>query len=202
MIRPGPIVSPVLLLALLALLMAPLAAQQNAQQPVAPAAPPQESAATEPAALSRSFRGLSLGMSLEELQAALTADDAFAFQGEADVSLLPSSDQILVESAGRGFIRRAFFQLRDGKVFIMVFALDSARVDHYSVFMTLSGKYGEPESLDPARAVWNSADTRVLLERPLTVKYLDLTVFTELLDESLVRQSREAELRQEFLNGL
>ena len=71
--------------------------------------------------LGRSFRELTLGMSLDALKDALTADRLFEFRGDRDVSFLPAKEENLVETTGLSFIRRAFFQLRSGAVFIMAF---------------------------------------------------------------------------------
>jgi len=159
-----------------------------------------EAVATAPEpGLPRTFRGLSLGMALEELKTALAQDDLFYFRGDRDVSLLPAQEQTLVETSGFSFVRRAFFQLYEGKVFIMAFDLDSAKIDHYSVFSAFTEKYGPSSALDPQQAVWTSADTRVSIERPLTVKYIDQAVFDRIMGASRVKESREAVLRQEFL---
>ena len=139
-------------------------------------------------------------MSLEDLKKALLADDLFAFRGDRDVSLLPMSEQTLVETTGLSFIKRAFFQLKDGKVFIMAFTLNTDKIDHYSVFTTLVQKYGEPKELNPLEAVWVSDTVRLSIERPLTVKYIDLEVFNGIVEASAVKESKEAVLRKEFLN--
>jgi hypothetical protein len=169
-----------------------LSAAAAAQAPSAPGSP-------KP--VPSSYRGFSLGMGLEELKAALTEDKLFAFRGDRDVSLLPRSEQVLVETTGLSFVRRAFFQLRNGKVFMMAFSLDPETVDHYSVFTRLTSEYGEPATLDPREAVWLSPTVRLSVERPLTVKYIDMVVFEELAKASSVKSSTEFELRQEFLNG-
>lgn len=153
------------------------------------------------AKLPRSFRGISLGMNLEALKAALAADDLFAFRGDRDVSLLPQSDQTLIETTGLSFVRRAFFQLKDDALFMMAFSLDVDKVDHYSVFTAFVSDYGEPSALDPAQAVWLSDETRVSVERPLTVKYIDRAAFDKLAEDSKVVESRGAVLRKEFLDG-
>jgi hypothetical protein len=167
---------------------------------------PQDEAASVEAASSdtppRSFRGISLGMELEGLKTALREDTAFNFREDRDVSLIPSApEQTLVETQGRTFIRRAFFQLRSGAVFIMAFTLDPQMVDHYSVFTTLVKRYGEPASLSPREAVWESDETRVSIERPLTVKYIDKTVFNELVRGPASDAARELFQRNEFLEG-
>jgi hypothetical protein len=150
--------------------------------------------------LSRTFRKLSLGMSLEELKNELAADGLFEFRGDRDVSFLPAKEENLVETTGLSFIRRAFFQLRSDKVFIMAFTLDTQRMDHYSVFVSLIKKYGEPVSLNPQEAVWENGETRISLERPLTVKYIDMAVFKEIIGESKAEEGREVFLRQGFLD--
>jgi hypothetical protein len=141
-------------------------------------------------------------MGLADLKTALRRDPLFNFRGDRDVSFLPASagSQNLVETTGPSFIRRAFFQLRDGELFIMAYALHTGLVDHYSVFTGLVKKYGEPSSLDPQEAVWETENTRISIERPLTVKYIDLRIFHELVGESALVESGEVKRRQDFLD--
>jgi hypothetical protein len=138
-------------------------------------------------------------MDLEALKSVLQEDPTFYFRGDRDVSFLPAREQSLVETTGFSFVRRAFFQLMDGKIFIMAFTLDPGLVDHYSVYTAFVKKYGEPRFLDPKQAVWESGETRVSIERPLTVKYLDRQVFDNITAESRADESVELYLREEFL---
>jgi len=148
----------------------------------------------------RQFRELSLGMSLDDLKAALIKDGLFRFRGDRDVSFLPVREQTLVETTGFSYIKRAYFQLSAGAVYIMSFSLDTRLMDHYSVFCSFVRKYGEPISLSPGEAVWETGETRVSIERPLTVKYIDKTVFDRLIDESKTTERQELLNREEFLN--
>jgi len=153
---------------------------------------------TEP--LPRQFRDLTLGMNLDDLKENLLKDTLFNFRGDRDVSFLPAREQSLVETTGSSFIKRAFFQLRDGEVFIMSFTLNTEIIDHYSVFTQFVEKYGEPSSLDPRAAIWETETTRISVERPLTVKYIDKVVFDDIVNESGLIESGQVRLRQEFLN--
>ena len=146
------------------------------------------------------FREIALGMSLDDLKAALTEDSLFNFRGDRDVSFLPAREESLVETSGSSFVRRAFFQLRDGALFIMAYSLNTNMMDHYSVFTDLVGKYGPPTYLDPKEAVWETEELRVSIERPLTVKYIDKKVFNDIINESALVESKRVQLRQEFLN--
>ncbi|GHU23736.1 hypothetical protein FACS1894172_07100 [Spirochaetia bacterium] len=149
--------------------------------------------------LPRAYRGLSLGMDLDSLTATLSEDAMFVFR-ERDVSFLPLREETLVESSGTSFIRRAYFQLREGTVFIMSFSLNTQLVDHFSVFSSFVEKYGGPASLDPGEAVWESAETRISIERPLTVKYVDKTIFDAILGEESARGTEKTRLYEEFLD--
>jgi len=156
--------------------------------------------AEDSASLPRQFRSLALGMDIDDLKEKLISDSLFNFRGDRDVSFLPVREQSLVETTGSSFIRRAFFQLRDGKVFIMSFSLNTGIIDHFSVFTQFVEKYGEPSSLDPRAAVWETEETRIAIERPLTVKYIDKTVFDDIINESGLIESSQVRRRQEFLN--
>ena len=150
--------------------------------------------------LPNQFRQIVLGMGLDDLKAALLQDSMFNFRGDRDVSFLPAREESLVETSGSSFIKRAFFQLRDGALFIMAFTLNTGMVDHYSVFTDLVEKYGQPSYLDPREAVWESDGIRVSIERPLTVKYIDKKVFDDIINESALIQSKRVQQRQEFLD--
>jgi hypothetical protein len=150
--------------------------------------------------LPNQFRQIVLGMSLDDLKAALIQDSMFNFRGDRDVSFLPAREESLVETSGSSFIKRAFFQLRDGALFIMAYTLNTGMVDHYSIFTDLVEKYGQPSYLDPKVAVWESDDIRVSIERPLTVKYIDKKVFDDIINESALIQSKRVQQRQEFLD--
>jgi hypothetical protein len=162
-----------------------------------------EEAGTEPESdggLPREFHGIGLGMDLTDLKAVLEKNGLFDFRGDRDVSYLPSKAENLVETTGRSFVRRAFFQLREDALFIMGYMMNTALVDHYSIYTTFVKKYGEPVSLNPHEAVWENEDTRVSIERPLTVKYIDKKIFNGIIEESKLSGAVELELRREFLD--
>ena len=82
----------------------------------------------------------------------------------------------------------------------MSFTLDTGLMDHYSMFTNLVEKYGQPSFLDPREALWETDETLIILERPLTIKYIDKKVFTDIISESTLIQSRRVKERQEFLD--
>ncbi len=146
-----------------------------------------------------SFRGVSLGMGLDEVKTALKADPLFRYRGDPDVSFLPQSSQYLIECAGATYLRRAYFQFADSRLFIMILVLDAQKLDHYSLFSTLTAKYGQPTSLSPDESVWQSDPVRFSLERPLTVKYIDNKTFAAILAKGGAQKDLDQISREKFL---
>ena len=170
------------------------------EAPVIPGFEPAEELSPEETVLPRRFRDIELRMNLDDLKDTLTNDNLFHFRGDRDVSFLPAREESLIETTGSSFVRRAFFQLRDGELFIMAFSLNTDLVDHYSVFTTFIERYGEPSFLNPQEAVWDTEETRIAIERPLTVKYIDKEIFNDIINESSLTESRHVQMRQEFLD--
>lgn len=179
---------------------------QEAAAPVAPspstAAAPGTSLQTV-ATVPRGFRGIELGMPMEEVTKLLSGESLLFYRGQPDVSLLPRKDELLLDVAGapRSYLKRAWFQFYQGKLWTMTFVMDEGRVDHYSIFTQLSTKYGKPGSLSPKESVWSDAATRVSLERPLSVKYVDLAVFEALKGAGAVELSVEELERGDFIGS-
>lgn len=147
----------------------------------------------------RGFRGIELGMGLEQVKEKLAADALFGYRGDPDVSLLPTPQQSLIECTGSSYVRRAFFQFHEGRLFVLILVLEPARLDYYTLFSTLSRKYGNPARLDPSEAIWEFAGVRLALERPLNVKYLDLAVFDSLREQGQAQEALSGVSRQSFL---
>ncbi len=145
------------------------------------------------------FRGISLGMGIDQVKSALKADPLFRYRGDPDVSFLPQSSQYLIECDGNSYLRRAYFQFADSRLFIMILVLDPLRLDHYSLFSALSTKYGPPSSLSPQDSVWESDTVRFSLERPLTVKYVDNKTFAALLSTGGAQKDLDELSRETFI---
>jgi hypothetical protein len=165
----------------------------------APASLSAQAVSSSPAPLPRGFRGISLGMNIDDLKKALMADPLFGYRGDPDVSLLPRSHQYLIECEGASYIHQAYFQFANERLLTMIFVLDPEKLDHYSLFSALSAKYGQPASLSPQESVWQSDSVRLSLERPLTVKYIDEAAFMTLVGKSGAPSDLENLSREKFI---
>ena len=149
--------------------------------------------------LPNGYSGISLGMEPDEVKQRLLESPDFSYRGEPDVSMLPRDRQELIDCDGTLFIDRAWFQFNEDRLYLIIMMLDREAVDHYSIFTSLSEKYGPPNSFSPEKAVWENDSVIISLERPLSVKYMDKEVFSRLQAESDAGEAVEAQLREEFL---
>jgi hypothetical protein len=147
----------------------------------------------------RGFRSIQLGMELEQVKQLLIEDPLFDYRGGPDISFLPLPPQTLIETSGSSFIRRAYFQFDQDRLYIIILSLDPDRLDYYTLYSTLSNKYGQPTSLNPTEAVWRFETLRLSLERPLNVKYIDTTVFEALKEEGQVQEDLWEISKENFL---
>ena len=84
----------------------------------------------------------------------------------------------------------------------MSFALDKGLVDHYSVFKAMTEKYGNAGKIEPVEWVWEDGKIRISIERPLTLKYIDVAAFEGLKGKSGVEKAYKELSRDDFLGEL
>ena len=149
--------------------------------------------------LSNSFGEITLGLELEEVKRRLQEDDLFLYRGDADISLLPDGPQTVIETDAAAYIERALFQFSDNRLYIITLLLDPQQIGHFRLYSLFSERYGEPQALDPRRALWESAEVRLVLERPLTVKYIDIAIFEQLRRADPAARARSDIDRERFL---
>lgn len=163
-------------------------------------------AQTNSASLPYGYGNIKIGMTVDEVKSILKEDKQFGYRGERDVSMLPNSDQVLIETdaskAKDSFLERCWFQFYEGKLYIVTININREKMDHYSVFDTLCKKYGNPQSLNPEKSVWRNSSIIMSLEKPLVLRYTDRQVSEQLLNESSVEKSSAEKSRDSFLNGL
>lgn len=150
------------------------------------------------------YGGISLGMNRAEVEEALKKMPSFGYRGERDVSLLPATRQMIIETPGgsTSLFGRSWFQFYEDKLCVIIITLNPERADRFSVFSTLFSKYGEPLFISPEKSEWRNDQVIMSLEKPLTLKYVDAAVFERLLQQSTVEQTAAEQLYQTFLEGL
>ncbi len=155
----------------------------------------------------KGYGGVTLGMGLDEAKKALLDNGEFGYNGDADVSLLPGDDRILIETdasayGSAAFLSQCWFQFYEEKLYTITINFNPARLDHYSIYSSLCKKYGEPAEFSPERSVWYGDGISMSLERPLSIKYIDTKTAEKLQQKSLVEKTASEKTRDMFLEGL
>ena len=157
--------------------------------------------------LPRGYKDITLGMSLSETKDSLVKDPDFGYHGDRDVSLIPNSSKVLIETdaekgLGSNFLSRCWFQFFNDELFIITINMNPQKIDYYSIFTTLTEKYGEPTSFNPQAATWKNDEVTMSLEKPLTLKYIDNKIFDETQNYSNIQKSPTEVTQQMFMDGL
>jgi hypothetical protein len=159
-----------------------------------------EAASAEPLSKDmKTFRGLELGMDIAAVKKLLLADALFNYRGEPDVMFTPDRKETIIECSGNSYIKRAYFQFNENKLFIITIMLNPVTLDYFTMFSRLSKKYGQPASLNPDEAIWLFPEARLSLEKPLQVKYIAAKVFEKLLEAGKAETKVEDVARDKFL---
>ncbi len=146
------------------------------------------------------YRDISLGMDFEAVKDALKKDSVFGYRGERDISLLAGENRTLIATTGSYFIKRAWFQFYENKLYVIIIQMDTDKIDYYTIYSTLSSKYGGPKTLDPKKSVWVGESVSMFLERPLIIKYIDVTTFNSILEKYKDEKAYSDILREDFIN--
>lgn len=157
--------------------------------------------------LPRGYKSIELEMSFDDTKEALLKDSDFGYHGDRDVSLIPGTNKVLIETDsdsgyGSSFLKHCWFQFYNEQLFIITININTEKMDYYSVFKKLSEKYGDPTSIDPKCATWKNDDTTMSLEKPLTLKYIDNKIFDETQRYSNIEKSTTEITREMFLDEL
>ncbi|MGI5173527.1 hypothetical protein H0R92_07995 [Treponema sp. OMZ 840] len=155
-----------------------------------------------PEKLPLGYRSIVLGMDIETVKQALKKEGVFGYKGERDVSLLPGENRVLIETSSDGYFSRCWFQFYEDKLYTFILNFNPEKMDFYSVFTRLLGKYGNPERLTPEKIEWIDENVLLSLERPVSLKYIDRKVFEKLGEEKKVEQAASEIIRSRILEDL
>jgi hypothetical protein len=156
---------------------------------------------TNPEKVPGGYRDFVLGSDMEQVKRILESDPWFYWRGEPEVSLQSEPNRNLIDCDGSGFIKRGYFQFDNDRLFVITLEINPRMVDYFTLFTRFRSRYGEPAGMDPDRAWWESEGTRLILEKPLTVKYLDRKIFREIVESSDESVTARERLRREFLDA-
>ena len=151
--------------------------------------------------LPSSFHDIGLGMNIDEVKEILKGDSSFAYRGDRDISLLDSKNRSSIEANGVHFVKRGSFQFYDEKLYSIIIQMNTENIDYYSIYSSLIEKYGEPRAVDQKKSIWEDDRVRLILERPLTIKYIDISAFKEIIENRNKKEVMSEEVRERFIRA-
>lgn len=151
---------------------------------LAQAVDPSSSAATVPSQdkveLPRGFSGVVLGTDYEQVKDVLKRSSVFFLEPEPDIYLLPEGEQRVLQVSGAidaeteyQFIQEAYFQFNKDDVLVAInIFFNRNLLDYFTLFQVHKEKYGATTEITPNKAVWEDTSIKLILEKPLALKYL------------------------------
>ncbi len=148
------------------------------------------------------YRGVRIGMNMDDVKEVLKNDDLFNYRGERDVSLLPSEHQSIIETSSDTWLQRCWFQFYENTLYSIIINFNPELMDYNSVYRQLTEKYGMHTEMSPERVVWKDSYITMSLEKPVSVKYLYNDYFERITGESTVKETKMEETRDSILGDL
>ena len=151
--------------------------------------------------LPSSFHDIGLGMAIDEVKEILKNDPSFAYRGDRDISLLSGTNRSSIEANGANFVKRGSFQFYDEKLYSIIVQMNPEKIDYYSIYSFLVEKYGEPGVVDQKKSLWEDDRVRLILERPLTLKYIEVSVFKKIIENREKKEALSEQIREQFIRA-
>jgi len=148
------------------------------------------------------FLSIKLGLDVDTVKKLLVSEDYLNYRGDPDVSFLPLSAEPLIECDGYMYVDKGYFQFSKKKLFIITIVLDAKKLDYFTLYTSLTAKYGKCTSLNPETVIWEFDSVRLSLERPLTVKYIATKVFDQIKAANQGEENLLSANKKEFLEQL
>ena len=148
-----------------------------------------------------SFHDIGLGMTIDEVKKNLKDDSSFAYRGDRDISLLSGKNRSSIEANGCHFVKRGSFHFYDEKLYSIIIQMNPENIDYYSIYSFLVEKYGEPSVVDQKKSLWEDDRVRFILERPLTLKYIEVSVFKKIIENREKKEALSEKIREQFIRA-
>ncbi|QEN03245.1 hypothetical protein EW093_00505 [Thiospirochaeta perfilievii] len=116
------------------------------------------------------------------------------------MSMLLTDNRSIIESKGSVYIDNGYFQFYKDVLYTITLILDTKKIDYHTIYTTFTDKYGKHTSLNPKVVTWQDDRVKITLEKPLTIKYVSLVEFNEILESDTTEKAIQERLREDFIN--
>jgi hypothetical protein len=148
--------------------------------------------------LSNSYRSLTLGSSMAVTRDGLKNDNYFDYV-DPDVTMVNPPDLTRMNVSGRGYINSVTLQFYKDSMYSIILDLNTEMIDYYSIYNDLTSKYGNPQKFSSKIVRWQSGDVQLSLEKPLIVKYVQVSILESIKTEKQQPKSVTNISKEKFL---
>lgn len=152
--------------------------------------------------LSKGYKGITLGMSKQQVQDNLKTNPDFRGDREEILTVRIEPDKEIISTEGTGYIKNGYFHFYNDKLFQIFLVLDEKKIGYYLLLKNNTEKFGKPSKLDPKSATWQDNEVRIVIEKDCTVKYFYLPVWDDLVKKDRSSDDVVVKTRNDFVNGL
>lgn len=150
--------------------------------------------------LNNGYKDIKLGMKMEEVKKIINTMTDFSPLKEEVLVVRTEPDTQIITTEGLGFIEMAYFHFHDDVLFQILLKLSEKKIGYYTLLKSLIEKYGPPLSLTPNKAYWTDDVTKIVIEKPCTIKYQYLPIWNNLTKKE-EKEIITKTIREEFLKN-
>ncbi|MGL4525227.1 MAG: hypothetical protein ACRCVN_06915 [Spirochaetia bacterium] len=148
------------------------------------------------------YRDYTFGLSIADVRKKLENDPQFFYKGEPDVTMMEPPDRTTIGVEGNHLLTNGFFLFHEDQLYGVILEMNTQGLDYFALYSQLNKKYGTPTTLNPQRALWETENVLMSLERALFIKYIDRGVFEQIKEKMDLQKNYEAKTREDFLSEL
>lgn len=152
-----------------------------------------------PTAISNGFEVFKMGMNRKTVQDKLYQSKLFYYQGEPEVTMTKNPAETLLNCQGRGIVKKGTFHFYKGRLFVITLILNPEEIDYYTLFTRFTKRFGDPKKMSPKSALWENKKTRLGLEKPLAIRFVDAEIFDSMEKKGKIKENVKVKTREDFL---
>ncbi|MBN2546467.1 MAG: hypothetical protein JXB50_11770 [Spirochaetes bacterium] len=152
--------------------------------------------------LSDGYKDIKLGMNKDQVMKIINSSPDFNPLKEELLTVRLEPDTEIITTEGLGFIELAYFHFHNEQLFQILFKISEEKIGYYTLLKSLTAKFGNPKKLNPKKAFWENDRTKIIIEKPCTLKYQFLPVWNTLITKDNSTDTINKIIRDEFLKDL
>jgi len=152
--------------------------------------------------LSDGYKDIKLGMKKDQVMNIINNSPDFDPLKDEILSVRLEPDTEIITTEGLTFIELAYFHFHKDQLFQILLKISDDKIGYYTLLKSLTAKFGNPKSLNPKKASWENDRTKIVIEKPCTLKYQYLPVWNTLITKDNSTDTINKIIRDEFLKKL